>query len=803
MYITNSFELQAALKPKLREYLESQGVEINAKRYLRCYVHDEQSPSMLLNHVDSGDYVFCFACQVRHDIFQAAAHFEKLPSFGPEFVTVTIPTLAKRFKLTVETTQASIADLARLEQRKLVADVARILDATRDRVEPYAQQRLWNIQQEQAGSISVSDLIRELEASSWPASTLKATPWLTDFYFGQTKYTFAIKDHNHVPVAFISRNMVDKPKYVNSPESIIYQKKDLLFGLNMAKNKLGAGKTIYVVESIGDLFSLRNIGALNVVATCGTALTVNHINLLKSCGVKAIRLCMNWDAPGQETILRLIKNILPQVDEISYSVVQGPADMDVNDFLMADPEAHIEDLPVISTFEFQLSLSEEQDVYKLCETMAPLIAVEPIAIRREFMITKLSEKTGVSALSIGQDVESIRNNVTEERHSRIRGSVQKFISSIEDTPDESLMLIGRLESDIENIDKEFNKKTIGTSYQLDRYDSLQEKRLSDEENSHFEFKMNRYKAFQEAMSGGLTWAEGTLIYVGGRQNSGKTSVCIAFGLDVCLEDEDAIVLMHFTDDSYPQLEPRIKSNIATLIAQPGDAALTIGQAANPVGQITTTKQWDLYNRADAKFRELLAEERLIIIDNQDGGTLTVLEKNLRYVRQRHPGKKLLLICDNTHNYLDYLELDSTERIKRISGYQKTLTGKYRCCMIATAEYRKNGGGDYSKLRLPVDDDLADARALGYQPNAIIHVYNDLNDRREYAEFYWRKEGVHEHQPQLMLIISKNKISAFKENILLNLDKKSVTLDVPTAQINPIKTDWKKNENDIVKNRDEQ
>lgn len=126
--------------------------------------------------------------------------------------------------------------------------------------------------------------------------------------------------------------------------------------------------------------------------------------------------------------------------------------------------------------------------------------------------------------------------------------------------------------------------------------------------------------------------------------------------------------------------------------------------------------------------------------------------------------------------MDYLQLDQPTRMTRISNTQKMLTGKYHCAMFATAEYRKNMPADTSKMKLPTNDDLADARALKYRPNAVIHVYNDLNDRMDDAEIFWQSDK-HRGQrlPRLMLIVSKNKISKFKDKLMLDLDPETVTL----------------------------
>jgi len=138
-----------------------------------------------------------------------------------------------------------------------------------------------------------------------------------------------------------------------------------------------------------------------------------------------------------------------------------------------------------------------------------------------------------------------------------------------------------------------------------------------------------------------------------------------------------------------------------------------------------------------------------------------------------------MVCDNTHNYMDFMNLEQSSRMTSISNQQKNLTVKYHACMIATAEYRKNMPMDHSKLKLPVDDDLADARALMYRPNVIWHVYNDIHDRKEHAEIFW-KDIDGNMRPRLLLHFTKNKISGFKEKLVLDLDPKTVSL----TPINP-------------------
>ena len=247
------------------------------------------------------------------------------------------------------------------------------------------------------------------------------------------------------------------------------------------------------------------------------------------------------------------------------------------------------------------------------------------------------------------------------------------------------------------------------------------------------------------------------------------------GTDVALSDENATVLIHSTDDSYEQIEPRIKTNIYKML-YPEGVPLSIGMVVQPNSTLKDlpVEYTHAFEKANQHFRELIQSERLVIIDSEDGATLSTLERNLRYYRNRYPGRKLMMICDNTHNYMDFMNLEQSSRMTSISNQQKNLTIKYHACMIATAEYRKNMPMDHSKIKMPVDDDLADARALMYRPNVIFHVYNDMHDRKEHCEIFWKDEDNNMY-PRLLLHFTKNKISGFKDKLVLDLDPKTVSL----------------------------
>ncbi len=788
MYITNIDEVVPILRSRLRDYLTLKlKIRSNARR-IKCFVHNDNDPSMHFNPKSNDETVKCFSCGWSGDIFAAAAHLENLPSSGPEWVTETIPKLCEDLEIQVKLGQPTSMDKEKMKHYKLCQDIFDILSDSTEGAKEYVKRRNWIQEEVLIGSISEEKLKSNLFSMGWSEidvlrSLLVSTRNFS--FFNEDRITFAIKDHLNRPIGFITRpiNPTNKAKYINSPESIVYDKSKTLLGIDTAKKHIRK-KGVYIVEGPGDLMQLYRLGIYNAVAVCGTALTVHHLSLLKSLGCTSINLNFDWDDAGRIATQRVLENAIKQVPGLSISVILKPEGMhdstikDPDDYLKSstNPEDYLS-LSKKTAFEWQLSqMSDNESPDIICRKMIPSISAEPAAIKREILIKTLSEYTGISARSINSDVESLRNNKFQERKEKLSSQTERYIQSVQDDPDNIMAHLAEHERSVERIEKEYKRASLGVNYQISRYRAIQEQRkMQDGDENSSTFKMDHFSWFQEAMAGGQNWTSGCLMYVGGRANSGKTATTLLIGCDIAMSDENSLVIFHSTDDSYDQIEPRIKSNLYHM-SQTHNPPLTIGMLVQPHIYLNTAGDSHIegYEHADEVFQNLINEERLVIIDAEDGSTLTVLERNLRYYRQKYPSRKILVVCDNTHNYMDFLNMDQSMRMTMISNQQKNLTAKYKCCMIATAEYRKNMPMDHSKFKLPVDDDLADARALMYRPNIIFHVYNDLHDRKDHAEIFWKDEE-NKVYPRLLLHFTKNKISGFKEKLVLDLNISNIFL----------------------------
>lgn len=788
MFITNVDEVVPALRERLRDYLVLKlGIEPNVKRF-RCFVHDDSDPSMYFNPKTSDQTVHCFACGAKADIFAAAAHIEGLPDNGPDWITTTIPHLADLLDISIQTGKPSAQDKEKLKLFKLAQDMSDLLATTTEN-QDYLESRGWITDDLIIGSISEEELISKLMEKGWDSTYLITSLMIKtskSSFFGEDKVTFAIKDYRGRTTSFVSRNLGSTgPKYVNTHETTIYEKRKSLLGLDVAIRQGQAKRNgVFVVEGPGDLAQLYRVGIYNAVAVCGTALTQDHLALLKMLGIGKLYLSFDWDNAGAIATGRILKEELAGISGLSCWVITQPNEKnsegnlfnDADEWLAGstDPE-RFKSLEMVSAFEWLMkNVSDNQDPTETCMELIPAIAAEATAIQRDRLSRILANHTGVSLQAIQSDVETLRSGKMAERRERLMAAAKKHMNALETDPENIQSLISEYEDDVAGIEQEFHKDVVGVNYQIARYDALQSKRERESTTgSATEFRMERYLDFKDAFSGGSDSTSGVLIYLGGRPNSGKTATGIAVATDIAMSDPDTVVLCHFTDDNYTQVEPRFKSNIAEMLRALDEEELSIGQVVNPILRCENRNQRELYSRADNKLRELISSERLIIIDAEDGSIMSTLEKQLRYIRSRYPDKKVFVFCDNTHRYKDYPNLDQTTRMRHISDKQKEVSMRYGCALMATVEYRKNMPFDHSKMKLPVDDDIADARALMYNPNAIIHVYNDLHDRKDAAEVFWLRNQ--EKQPRLMLIFSKNKIAEFKDKLVMDLNTKSVTL----------------------------
>jgi DNA primase len=138
-------------------------------------------------------------------------------------------------------------------------------------------------------------------------------------------------------IAFGGRSLDgSNPKYLHSPETRLFEKSKVLFGLNHAVKGIGQEDCAIVVEGYFDAIALHQAGITNVVACQGTALTKNQINrLIKYTKSRQLILLFDGDTPGVEASRRTIESIfdLINVEQIHFKVLSLPDNLDPADWI--------------------------------------------------------------------------------------------------------------------------------------------------------------------------------------------------------------------------------------------------------------------------------------------------------------------------------------------------------------------------------------------------------------------------------------------------------------------------------------
>jgi DNA primase len=150
---------------------------------------------------------------------------------------------------------------------------------------------------------------------------------------------FPIFNDTGDPVAFGGRILPGSPdpaKYKNSPESAIYSKSKVLYGLNWAKADVVRADRVVVCEGYTDVIGFHRVGVTTAVATCGTALTAEHVRLLKRYASHVV-LAFDADAAGQGAAARFYE--WERQFDVTVEVARLPRGRDPGDLADTDPDS--------------------------------------------------------------------------------------------------------------------------------------------------------------------------------------------------------------------------------------------------------------------------------------------------------------------------------------------------------------------------------------------------------------------------------------------------------------------------------
>ena len=311
-----------------------------------CPFHSEKSPSFSVN--GEKGFFYCFGCQAKGDAISFVRDIEHLDFVG------AVEWLASKSGITLRYTDENESENRRQK--------ARLIDAMAKAVDWYHQRLMSG---DDAGAARGYLRSRGFTKESVARYRLGWAPddWdqlakalalpdqvLRDAGLGfvnrrgrqqdafRARVLFPIFDVNGDPVAFGGRVLpgAEGAKYINSHESPIYAKSRVLYGLNWAKADIVAADEVIVCEGYTDVISFADAGVPRAVATCGTALTETHVQILRKFARRVV-LAFDADSAGQAAAERFYE--WEQRFQIDVAVANIPPGVDPGELGRTDPEA--------------------------------------------------------------------------------------------------------------------------------------------------------------------------------------------------------------------------------------------------------------------------------------------------------------------------------------------------------------------------------------------------------------------------------------------------------------------------------
>ena len=221
-------------------------------------------------------------------------------------------------------------------------------------------------------------------------------------------------------IGFGGRAMGDaQPKYLNTPDTPVFNKRKGLYALNFVKKERETGRLV-LVEGYMDTVSLRKYGVRGVVATLGTALTEEQARLIKRQAPE-VWISYDGDSAGQKAALRAL-DIFDTLDGLSPKVIDYPAGQDPDDFIRANGLEGFEQLPRYDAAEYRmlrardgLDLSTQdgmtQYAMRCCEILRKV--KDPIVVENH--LRTLSQQTGYDRDVLLRQIGTVSAKTEPER----------------------------------------------------------------------------------------------------------------------------------------------------------------------------------------------------------------------------------------------------------------------------------------------------------------------------------------------------------------------------------------------------
>jgi DNA primase len=385
-----------------------------------CPFHDDKNPSMSVS--PSKGIFKCFSCGQGGNVFQFIMEHEGLS------YPLAIKFLADKYNIEIEEGQIDVNELA--EEARIKDSVYVVLEFAKNHFyqrlnesqdgkviyKPYLIERGINQQTIDKFSIGLSGtsrdhLLKEGLNNGYTVQQLFDAGLVKKIDDNGTVIENNLRDTFVERIVFPIYNVSGKvlgfggriikketkaPKYLNSPETIVYEKRRELYGLSVGKNEIRKTDEVFLVEGYMDVVSLNQSGVENVVAASGTAFTEEQARLIKRFSHN-ITMLFDGDEAGVNASLKHIGTLLKS--DLNVKVALFPADEDPDSFIQQNGKSgfleYVEEesknfVELISSIKLGKNKSDPIKKADAARTIAENISFIPDPLKRAAFITETS-----------------------------------------------------------------------------------------------------------------------------------------------------------------------------------------------------------------------------------------------------------------------------------------------------------------------------------------------------------------------------------------------------------------------------
>ena len=392
-----------------------------------CPFHNEKTPSFMINR--EKQIYKCFGCGEGGDVLQFVMKMENL-----DFIE-TLKLLGEKANIAVDT-EDNVSDQERQETKQLY-EINRIaglfyyrkLTSSQNEGLQYLKNRGVTSGEIKAFGLGLAEdrwdgLMEHLIKANYPKETIEKTGLILknkqgDRYYDRfrNRIIYPIFNTRGMVIGFGGRVLDQSlPKYLNSPETKIFNKRKILYGLNLAKKSIKDHQLI-LVEGYMDVIALHGNGVKNAVATLGTSLTKDHGQLLKKYA-KEVVVAFDGDEAGVKATLRSIQIL--ENEGLKIRILSLGKEEDPDDFIRQQGKEvfyqRIKESP--NHIEYQIQKIREK--YSLNSTEGK------VDFSKEATMLLRQVKSPIEQEAYAEEVAKELNLSKDSLLTEIRGKSQKY-----------------------------------------------------------------------------------------------------------------------------------------------------------------------------------------------------------------------------------------------------------------------------------------------------------------------------------------------------------------------------------------